>query len=64
VSKARMETQAPRTGDMPGEIDFSKGMRGKFAKPGAKVVLPVYVDKEAQVDPPTMASEKSCTRND
>jgi hypothetical protein len=59
-----MRTQAQPTDDMPAEIDFSKGIRGKFAKPGAKVVLPVYVDKEAQVDPPTMASEKSCTRND
>ena len=59
MSKARMQTQAPATDDMPAEIDFSKGIRGKFAKPGTRLVLPVYVDEEAQTDPPTMAPGKS-----
>jgi hypothetical protein len=34
--------------DMPGEIDFSKGTRGKFFKPGARLSLPVYLDADVQ----------------
>ena len=33
---------------MPAEIDFSKGSRGKFFKPGASMHLPVYLDAEVQ----------------
>jgi hypothetical protein len=28
------------------EYDFSKGVRGKFYQPNAKLNLPVYLDKE------------------
>lgn len=34
--------------DMPAEIDFSKGTRGKFFRPGAKLNLPVYLDDQVQ----------------
>jgi len=34
--------------DMPAEIDFSKGMRGKFFRPDARLSLPVYLDAEVQ----------------
>lgn len=34
--------------DMPAEIDFSKGTRGKFFHPGAKLNLPVYLDDQVQ----------------
>lgn len=30
--------------DMPAEIDFSGGVRGKFYQPGATFNLPVYLD--------------------
>jgi hypothetical protein len=43
-----MGTQASPHDDMPAEIDFSKGVRGKFFKPGAAVNLPVYLDAEVQ----------------
>ena len=44
-----MGTQAElHDDDMPAEIDFSKGARGKFFKPGAAVNLPVYLDAEVQ----------------
>lgn len=33
---------------MPAEIDFSKGVRGKFFRPGAELRLPVYLDAEVQ----------------
>jgi len=31
---------------MKREYDFSKGERGKFYRPGAKLNLPVYLDEE------------------
>ena len=34
--------------DMPTEIDFSKGTRGKFFRPDAALNLPVYLDAEVQ----------------
>lgn len=44
-----MGTQANRhDDDMPGEIDFSKGVRGKFFQPGARLNLPVYLEAEVQ----------------
>lgn len=35
--------------DMPAEIDFSKGVRGKFHRPGARFKVPVYLDDEVQL---------------
>jgi hypothetical protein len=29
------------------EYDFSKGLRGKFCRPGLRLELPVYLDAEA-----------------
>ena len=43
-----MGTQATPNDDMPAEIDFSKGTRGKFFKPGAQLNLPVYLEAEVQ----------------
>jgi hypothetical protein len=34
--------------DMPAEIDFSKGTRGKFFKPGTTLKLPVQLDPEVE----------------
>ena len=34
--------------DMPEEIDFSQGTRGKFFKPGLQVNLPVYLEASVQ----------------
>jgi hypothetical protein len=36
--------QNPDTDDMPAEIDFSQGVRGKFYRADAKMVLPVHLD--------------------
>jgi hypothetical protein len=33
---------------MRAEYDFSKGERGKFYRPNAKVHLPVYLDDDVQ----------------
>ena len=32
--------------DMPDEIDFSGGVRGKFYRPGATFNVPVYLDTQ------------------
>lgn len=34
--------------ELPAEIDFSKGTRGKFYHPDAKLNLPIYLDEEVQ----------------
>ncbi|MEW6706268.1 MAG: hypothetical protein AB1430_15595 [Pseudomonadota bacterium] len=43
-----MGTQANHDDDMPAEIDFSKGSRGKFFRPGMRTSLPVYLDADVQ----------------
>ena len=44
--------------DMPAEIDFSGGTRGKFFRPGMQLHLPVYLDSEVQARLATLASAK------
>ncbi|MGA2296940.1 MAG: hypothetical protein ABSG15_05250 [FCB group bacterium] len=34
---------------MKAEYDFSKGTRGKFYNPDAKLNIPIYLDKEVQL---------------
>lgn len=54
-----MEPQAnPLDDDMPVEIDFSKGTRGKFHRSGAKLSLPVYVDDQVQATLAALANAK------
>ena len=40
----RVHVPSESDGSMPAEIDFSKGMRGKFYRPDAKLNLPVTAD--------------------
>lgn len=53
-------SQTPTAGDddMPAEIDFSKGTRGKFFRPGAKLNLPVYLDEQVQARLAALANAK------
>ena len=44
--------------DMPDEIDFSTGVRGKFYKPSVASNLPVYLDAEVQAYLAVIASKK------
>jgi hypothetical protein len=44
--------------DIPAEIDFSKGTRGKFFRPGAKLNLPVYLDDQVQTRLAALANAK------
>jgi hypothetical protein len=43
-----MATPASSNDNMPAEIDFSKGTRGKFFRPNARLSLPVYLDADVQ----------------
>ena len=43
-----MDIPSHANDDLPAEIDFSEGTRGKFARPEAKLNLPVYLDAEVQ----------------
>ena len=44
--------------DMPTEIDFSKGVRGKFFHPEAKFNLPVYLEDQVQTRLTVLANAK------
>jgi hypothetical protein len=44
--------------DMPTEIDFSQGVRGKFFRPAAKLNLPVYLDEQVQSRLAALANAK------
>jgi hypothetical protein len=50
--------------DMPTEIDFSKGVRGKFYRPDAKLNLPVYLDADVQAYLAAIASKKGMQLSD
>jgi len=41
-------TTPPDKDDMPDEIDFSEGTRGKFYRPNARLNLPVYLEADVQ----------------
>jgi len=44
--------------DIPAEIDFTKGVRGKFHRPAQKLHLPVYLDDPVQAQLTALASAK------
>lgn len=44
--------------DMPAEIDFSKGTRGKFFRPGARLQLPVFLEAQVQDTLTSLAQAK------
>lgn len=44
--------------DMPAEIDFSKGTRGKFFRSGARVQLPVFLEAQVQDTLTSLAQAK------
>ena len=50
--------------DMPPEIDFSKGVRGKFYRSTAKLNLPVYLDADVQAYLSAIASKKGVQLSD
>jgi hypothetical protein len=58
-------TNTPRNDDdMPAEIDFSGGARGKFYHPNVKLNLPVYLDAEVQAYLTAIAARKGILVSD
>jgi hypothetical protein len=54
-----MNTASPNDDDdMPSEIDFSGGTRGKFHKPDVRLNVPVYLDADVQAYLATLAAKK------
>ncbi len=51
-------TKSTSDDDMPSEIDFSKGERGKFFKSNAVLHLPVYLDANVQDSLANIAAKK------
>lgn len=51
-------SQANHDDDMPAEIDFSKGERGKFYRPGAQLKMPIYLDSKVQETLAAIATAK------
>jgi hypothetical protein len=43
-----MNTKPVHDDDMPAEIDFSKGERGKFYRKGAHLQLPIHLEAQVQ----------------
>ena len=44
--------------DIPSEIDFSGGTRGKFHQPNSRLNLPVYLDADVQTYLAALAARK------
>jgi hypothetical protein len=49
---------SPDDDDMPAEIDFSGGVRGKFYRPDGRISLPVYLEADVQAYLATLAARK------
>jgi hypothetical protein len=47
--------------DLPAEIDFSGGTRGRFHRPNARLNLPLYLDTEVQAALVALAASKGVT---
>jgi hypothetical protein len=55
---------AASAGDMPKEIDFSGGTRGRFYRPNARLRLPVYLDADVQAQLGAIAARKGMSLSD
>jgi hypothetical protein len=50
--------------DIPAEIDFSGGTRGKFHRPNARLNLPVYLEADVQAYLAALAARKGIQLSD
>jgi len=50
--------------DLPAEIDFSGGTRGKFHRPDLRLNLPVYLDADVQAYLAALATRKGVDLSD
>jgi hypothetical protein len=54
----------PEDDDIPSEIDFSGGTRGKFHRPNARLNLPVYLDADVQAYLAALAARRGMPLSD
>jgi hypothetical protein len=59
-----MTATSPDDDDIPAEINFSGGSRGKFHRPGARLNLPVYLDPDVQAYLSALAAKKGVPLSD
>jgi hypothetical protein len=59
-----MTATSPDDNDIPAEINFSGGSRGKFHRPGARLNLPVYLDPDVQAYLSALAAKKGVPLSD
>jgi hypothetical protein len=59
-----MSAAAPEDDDIPPDIDFSGGARGKFHRPNARLNLPVYLDAEVQAYLAPLAARRGVLLSD
>ena len=50
--------------DLPAEIDFSGGIRGKFHRPQVRLNLPVYLDADVEAYLTALAARKGIDLSD
>ena len=50
--------------DIPAEVDFTGGTRGKFYRPNARLNLPVYLDADVQAYLAALAAKKGVPLSD
>jgi hypothetical protein len=50
--------------EMKNEYDFTRGTRGKFYRPGAKLHLPVYLEEQLQKDLSAAAERRGTSLNE
>jgi len=53
-----MNARLPDDDDLPPEIDFSSGTRGKFYRENARLNLPLYLDPDVQAYLAPLAERK------
>jgi hypothetical protein len=58
------ESATNHSDDMPANIDFSNGVRGKFYHPNATLNIPVYLDKDVQAYLAAIAARKGIPISD
>jgi hypothetical protein len=59
-----MTTAVSDDDDIPTEIDFSGATRGKFHRAGARINLPVYLDRDVQAYLADLAAKKGVPLSD
>jgi hypothetical protein len=57
-------TPSPDDDDIPAEIEFSGGTRGKFHRTNARLNLPVYLDADVQAYLSALAAKKGVPLSD